>query len=194
MVRCGALLVTGAGAVAAAAIAATGSSAGSGSADRPLFVPWNRIGDIALDEPRERVEREYGSVGHGFHLLQRYGENTQGYYRLHHTRVIVTFYNQRVGELGFSTPYYRSSSGFGVGSRIPLGPCHKTALNRCEHRWRGFIWNGWNKGTACRCWAKAGTGPKSLPLTARNFEKPWFFIYTDRGRVTSFYFALKFVD
>jgi hypothetical protein len=185
-------LVTGA--AAAAVVAASDSGAGSGTADPALFVPWNRIGDIALDEPRARVEREYGSLGHGFHLLQRYGGNTQGYYRLHDSRVIVTFYGRRVGELSFSTPYYRSSSGFGVGSRIPLGPCHETALNRCEHRWRGFVWNGWNRETACRCWVKVGAGPRSLARSTRNFEKPWFFIYIDRGRVASFYFALRFVD
>ena len=32
------------------------------------------------------------------------------------------------------------------------------------------------------------------PATGANFLKPWFFIYVDHGRVSSFYFALKFVD
>jgi hypothetical protein len=36
--------------------------------------------------------------------------------------------------------------------------------------------------------------PHSLPATTGNFLKPWFFIDVQRGRVSSFYFALKFVD
>jgi hypothetical protein len=31
------------------------------AADPPLLGLWNRIGDIALDEPRTRVEQEYGT-------------------------------------------------------------------------------------------------------------------------------------
>jgi len=108
--------------------------------------------------------------------------------------VIVTFYANRVGELGFSTPYYRTKAGFGVGSRIPLGPCHKTTAGRCEHLWRGFVLNAWSKGSPCHCWVKVGRGAQSLPATIANFLKPWFFIYTHRGRVTRFYFALKFTD
>jgi len=192
-----ALVVAGVGAGAAAAVAASGSSVGFGAADPPLFVPWSSIGDIALGESRARIEREYGSVGHGFHVLQRNGrngENVQGYYRLHGSRVMVTFYGNRVGEFGFSTAYYRTARGFGVGSRIPLGRCHRTASSRCEHRWHGFVYNAWSKGTPCSCWVKVGLGTQSLRATAASFEKPWFFIYLRNGRVHDFYFALKFVD
>jgi hypothetical protein len=166
----------------------------AGAADPPLLVPWSRIGDIALGESRKRVERKYGSEGHGYHVLQRYGNAVQGYYRLHRSRVIVTFYGSRVGELAFTTPYYRTKSGFGVGSKVPLGPCHRTAKTRCEHRWHGFVWNAWAREKPCSCWVKVGLGARSLPATTANFLKPWFFIYTRRGRVTRFYFALKFVD
>lgn len=162
--------------------------------DPPLLVPWRRIGDIRLGERRSRVERQYGSVGNGYHVLNRYGDDVQGYYRLHGSRVFVTFYGQRVGELEFSTRYYRTKSGFGVGSRIPLGPCHKTAINPCEHRWHGFIYNAWVREKPCNCWVKVGLGTRSLPVTGTNFLKPWFFIYLRRGRVTHFYFALRFVD
>jgi len=162
--------------------------------DRLLLVPWSRIGDIALGESRTRVEREYGSVGHGYHVLQRYGDTVQGYYRLHRSRVIVTFYGGRVGELDFETPHYRTKGGFGVGSRIPLGLCHGTATDPCEHRWRGLVWNAWARETPCGCWVKVGLGAQSLPVTAASFLRPWFFIYTHRGRVRRFYFALKFVD
>jgi hypothetical protein len=162
--------------------------------DPPLFVPWNRIGDIALGEPRARVQAEYGNVGHGYHVIQRYGNTIQGYYQLHRSEVMFTFYGDRVGELAFVTPYYRTVDGFGVGSRIPLGPCHKTATNPCQHRWRGFIYNVRFKEDPCNCWVKVGLGPRSLPPTVANFFKPWFIIYLRHGRVDGFYFALKYVD
>jgi hypothetical protein len=113
-----------------------------GAGDPRILVPWRRIGDIALGDSRARVEQEYGSARHGYHVFQRYGKGTvQGYYRLHGSELVVTFYGDRVGELEFGTPYYRTESGFGVGSAIPLGACHKTATNPCEHRWHGFLYN-----------------------------------------------------
>jgi hypothetical protein len=157
------------------------------SSDPPVLIPWSRIGDIVLGEPRARVERQY--AGHRYHVLQRYGNTVQGYYRLHGSRVIVTFYGRQVGELAFETPYYRTKGGFGVGSRIPLGPCHKTADDPCEHRWRGFVWNAWVREKPCSCWVKVGLGARSLPATTANFLKPWFFIYTSHGRATRFYVA-----
>ena len=162
--------------------------------DPPLLVPWSRVGDITLGEPKARVERQYGSAGHGYHVLQRYGDTVKGYYRLHGNRVIVTFYGDRVGELEFTTPYYRTRDGFGVGSTIPLGPCHRTAANPCEHRWHGFVYNPTLREHPCNCWVKAGLGARSLPVDAYNFGKPWFFINLRRGHVAGFYFALKYVD
>ena len=149
--------------------------------DPPRFVPWSRIGDISLGSYREEVEAEYGRE-------PRYG------YRLHTSRVFVAFDHGRVSEIRFSTPYYRTKSGFGVGSRIPLGPCHRTGTDRCEHRWHGFVWNLRLREKPCSCWVKVGRGRRSLPATTRNFLKPWFFIHLRRGRVSRFYFALKFVD
>jgi hypothetical protein len=187
----------GASALFAACAAVAGSQLAVAQAhstgDPPLLVPWNRIGNITLGESKTSVEREYGSVGHGFHVIQRY-ENVQGYYRLHGDRVIVTFYGNRVGELEFETPYYRTKTGFGVGSRIPLGPCHRTATNPCEHRWRGFIYNPTLRVRPCNCWVKVGRGAQSLPANAFNFGKPWFIIYLRHGHVAGFYFALKYVD
>jgi hypothetical protein len=154
-----------------------------GANDPPLFVPWNRIGDIALGESKARVESEYGSEGGGYHIIQRYGGNLQGYYLLHGSKVTVTFYGGRVGELGFTTPYYRTKGGFGVGSRIPLGPCHITATSSCEHRWNGFIYNVRLRENPCNCWVKVGVGARSLPVTGANYLKPWFLIYLHRGQV-----------
>jgi hypothetical protein len=149
--------------------------------DPPIFVPWSRIGGISLGEYKEEVRAYYGP------------EPRDGY-RLHGSRVFVGFDRSRVSELRFSTPYYRTTNGFGVGSRIPLGPCHRTTQNRCEHRWHGFVWNAWVREKPCSCWVKVGRGRRSLPATGDNFLKPWFFINVNRGRVSSFYFALKFVD
>jgi hypothetical protein len=149
--------------------------------DPPLLVPWSRIGDISLGEPRARVEREYGK------------EPALGY-RLHGGTVQVEFDGGRVTSIWFSTRYYRTKRGIGVGSRIPLGPCHRTKASRCEHRWHGFVWNEWVREKPCNCWTKVGLGAKSLPVTVKNFLKPWFFIDVRHGRVTHFYFSLRFVD
>jgi len=106
----------------------------------------------------------------------------------------LTFYGSSVGELDFTTRYYRTRSGFGVGSTIPLGPCHRTATRRCEHRWHGFVFDAWNNDTPCNCWTKVGLGAASLPATGANFLKPWFIIFVRHGRATEFYFALKYID
>jgi hypothetical protein len=185
--------------LAALAVALASAHGAAAAVDPPLLVPWSRIGDIALGAPKARVQREYGSAGHGFHVLQRFGlpgggVAEQGYYRRHGGRVVVSFYGDRVGELGFATRYYRTTSGFGVGSTIPLGRCHRTGRNPCEHRWHGFVYNAWSKGAPCHCWVKVGLGAKSLPIGTVSFGKPWFFIYTRRGRVARFYFALEFID
>ena len=158
-----------------------GCSSGPRHADPPVLVPWHRIGDIGLGDPKERVVHEYGR------------EPALGY-RLHGGTVQVGFDSGRVTSIWFSTRYYRTKSGFGVGSTVPLGPCHRTPAYRCEHRWHGFVWNEWVREKPCGCWTKVGHGPQSLPVTAKNFLKPWFFIDIRHGRVSSFYFASSFVD
>ena len=89
------------GAVFAILTLVVGLSAGSRpgpakatSTDPALLVPWTRIGDIALGKSKARVQREYGSPGHGFHVIQRYGNALQGFYRLHGSKVVVTFYGE----------------------------------------------------------------------------------------------------
>jgi len=149
--------------------------------DPPVFVPWSRIGDISLGGFKEEVAADYGPE-------PRYG------YRLHGGIVDVTFDRGQVSAIRFTTPYYRTKNGFGVGSRIPLGLCHRTMGYACLHLWHGFMWNLRLREGPCRCWVKVGRGKRSLPATGDNFLKPWFFINVHRGRVSSFYFALKFVD
>jgi hypothetical protein len=149
--------------------------------DPPVFVPWSRIGDISLGSYKDEVEAEYGP------------EPTYGY-RLHGSRVVVGFDRGQVSEIRFSTRYYRAKNGFGVGSRIPLGPCHRTMGYPCLHLWHGFMWNLTLREKPCSCWVKVGRGARSLPATGDSFLKPWFFINVSHGRISSFYFALKFVD
>jgi len=138
--------------------------------DPPLLVPWHKIGSFSLGETKAGVLRDYGP-------------QPRGGYKEHSGRVQVGFDHGRVVSLWFSTPYYRTKSGFGVGSRIPP-----------DHRWHGFVWNAWVREKPCSCWVKVGLGRRSLPATAKNFLKPWFFINVRHGRVTSFYWALRFVD
>ena len=160
--------------------------------DPSLLVPWNRVGDIALGAAKVRIEGEYGRAQHdGLGNL---------FYRLHGNKTFITYGDRFYGDAGrirsidFTTPYYRTKSGFGVGSRIPLGPCHPTKTSRCEHRWHGFVWNEWVREKPCNCWTKVGLGAQSLPVSFKNFLKPWFFINVRHGRVSGFYFASRFVD
>ena len=145
---------------------------------------WRGIGNIFLGEPRAGV-------------LEAYGPQPADGYPLHGGRVQVTFFRGRVDSIWFSTPYYRGYYPVGpvhVGSRIPLGPCHRTPTSRCEHRWHGFVWNSWNHDQPCNCWTKVGLGRKSLPATGKNFLKPWFLIYVRGGRVSYFYFSSRYID
>jgi hypothetical protein len=146
--------------------------------DPPQLVPWRRIGDVSLGEPKTRVLR----------LLRDYGNESKQddstlSYRLPGGKVQIGFDRGRVSTIWFSTPYYRTDGGFGVGSRIPRG-----------HTWHGFVWNAWVREKPCSCWVKVGLGKRSLPATTKNFLKPWFFIDIRHGRVASFYFASRFVD
>jgi len=137
---------------------------------QPVLIPWRGIGDIALGAPKTRVLREYGA------------QPSLGYFSPG-GRVQVGYEGGRVSSIWFSTPYYRTNGGFGVGSRIPRG-----------RNWHGFLWNAWAREKPCSCWVKVGRGPRSLPATTHNFLKPWTFIDVRHGRIVSFYFASRFVD
>lgn len=193
----------GCGAVALVMAALVTSACSSGAqregrstSDAPILVPWHRIGDISLGESKRQIERRYGSEGHGYHVLVKAQGLEQGYYRLHGGKVSVTFDAGRVRDFSFATRYYRTKSGFGVGSRISLGPCHRKTVGiaRCEHRWHGFIWQSWDHDQPCHCWTKVGLGETSHPATVENFLRPWFIIYVRHGRVSGFYFNRKYVD
>ena len=136
---------------------------------------------------------EYGGLGHGYHPLGP-ADGSDGYYRVHGSKVEVDFRNRRVDNILFSTRYYRTKSGFGVGSRIPLGPCVRTWTHRCGHRWHGFVWNEVYKEQVCGCWVKVGRGKTSLRPSTATFERRWILIFVSHGRVTGFYLSLHFVD
>ena len=138
--------------------------------DPPVLALWGKVGGISLGEFKAEVEADYGP------------EPANGY-RLHGGRVVVGYDKGQVSAIRVSTRYYRTKSGFGVGSPTPPG-----------RHWHGFVWNAWVREKPCSCWVKVGGGPRSLPATTDNFLKPWFFIDVRHGRVSGFYFALKFVD
>src|SRR3954452_2039734 len=110
------VLVAVAAGVAMACGSASAGFGASNQSDPPVLVPWHQIGGIGLGEPIGTVARDYGAVGHGYHVDARTGDYVQGHYILHGSDVDVAFSSGRVSEIGFQTPYYRTRSGFGVGS------------------------------------------------------------------------------
>src|SRR5436853_522119 len=80
--------------VCTAVVAAAGSGAVEAAVrtniDPPTFVPWSRVGNIWLGEPRARVEQDYDRRGLHFHSVAPGSD--QGYYRVHDSRVFVTFH------------------------------------------------------------------------------------------------------
>jgi hypothetical protein len=96
----------------------TSAPAAGATIDPPILVPWDRIGNIALGEPRARVQQNYDAQGYSYHVLGRQDGIIQGYYWLHRSRVFVTFQDGPVNEIDFTTRYYRTKNGFGIGSRI----------------------------------------------------------------------------
>ena len=82
----------------------------------------------------------------------------------------------------FTSRYYRTKSGFGVGSRFP-------------RRWRSsFIDNPTLKESPCRCWVKVGTARRSLQPSSAYFGKPWVIVFVSHGRVTGILLSSKYVD
>lgn len=174
----------------AAAVVACGASIGESASNASTvtrahaLVPWTGIGDIRLGETLKTLHAEYGAEG-------PYG------YRLHGGVVDVEANMPPINHVNwifFTTRYYRTKSGFGVGSTIPLGPCVKTWTHACGHRWHGFVWNEIYKARVRGCWAKVGTGATSLRPSVSTFGKPWVIIYVRHGRVSAIGLSSKYVD
>jgi hypothetical protein len=164
------------------------------AADPPILIPWSRIGDIYLGEAKARVDAEYDPTGGDFHVLQRYSDSVQGTYPVHGSRVLVTFTANRVRDIDFVSPYYRTPSGFGVGSAIPKGPCHTVPGNPCEHQWHGYVFQPRWKDAPCNCWIKVGLGTRPVAPSGYTFLQPWFFIFMNHGRAAEFFFSSSYTD
>src|SRR5947209_7193436 len=92
-------------ALVAAIVVASGSAARSNA---HTLVRWTRVGDIRLGEPMKDVTAEYGAEkGSGYHL--------------HGGTVLVGSWwpHSGVTEIYFTTRYYRTPGGWGVGSTFP---------------------------------------------------------------------------
>jgi hypothetical protein len=149
-----------------------------------LLAPWTRIGDITLGETLKQLHAAYGPE-------RWYG------YRLHGGTVDVEANMpppNHVNWIYFTTRYYKTKDGFGIGSKIPLGACVKTWTHTCGHRWHGFVWNEVYKDQVCGCWAKVGTGATSLRPSVSTFGKPWVILYVRHGRVSAILLSSKYVD
>jgi hypothetical protein len=112
-------------------------TAASGAAavnDPPKILLWHQVGDVGIGMTRARVEYTYGRPP---------GNSPLGpTYNLHGGHIVVGYSRSgNVDQIRVDTPYYRAAGGFGVGYRIPLGPCHRTG-NSCHYTWQGFAYDG----------------------------------------------------
>jgi hypothetical protein len=97
--------------------------------DPPRIVPWHEIGSVGIGMTPARIEYGYGAA-------DRYG-----FYSVHggHLNLWVGYYKNHVAFVATKSPYYRTLSGIGVGSTIPLGPCHHVH-GTCRYTWNGFTY------------------------------------------------------
>ncbi len=133
-----------------------------------MLVLWKRVGNVKLGESTKKFRADYGRRDHRHGGLFDVESNWGGY--------------AGINWIYFTTPYYRTKSGFGVGSRFPRA-------------WHGeFIWNAIDKGSPCHCWVKVGNGPRSLEATGANFGKPWVIVDMSHGRVSGILMSSKYLD
>lgn len=123
--------------VAALALPASASSADSAaSADPARIVPWHTIGNAGLGMSKDRVEYNYGARVNAddqhFTTYQVAGGTLRIGFDIHY----------RVEFLTTNSPRYRTPGGIGVGVRVPLGACRRTAAGNCQFWWRGFRYRG----------------------------------------------------
>ncbi|CAN5833697.1 hypothetical protein BH18ACT13_BH18ACT13_12560 [soil metagenome] len=131
-----------------AALALVGNAPSSPRSDSPRIVPWKAIGNVWLGSSRLRVEYVYGvrSV-----RPRKPPEVYYARYRLHGGELRVGYTGESVTYVNTTSPYYRTKSGLGVGTKIPLGRCHRTEARRCEYRWNGFTLDGSGLSGSRRC-------------------------------------------
>jgi len=130
-------MVRGLTAVAALLVAVAPAAAQPTAIDPPRIVPWHLIGNVGLAMSRTRVEYAYGQPTHEPEFTDVAGT---GLFTYRGGGDLGVFYEQgHVVWIETHSSYYRTRDHFGVGSRVPLRPCHRTTRNPCEHRWNGFV-------------------------------------------------------
>lgn len=128
--------------------------------DSPTLVFHQAIGDVRLGTARSAVEKKYGSGSvrtfrNYFPIGTKYARRvlTRVTYRLHGGELVVDYVGGQARVVHTTSSYYRTRSGVGVGTRIPLGRCHwrnftvtteqgKQTYRQCDHRWGDFVWEG----------------------------------------------------
>ncbi len=142
--------------------------------DPPRIVGWRLIGNAGLGMSRERVEYVYG---HRVPDRRTYPYDLSTY-QVHGGKLLINYTRGLVDGVSTDSLYYRTKDGIGVGTRIPLGPCHRTKSRPCERRWKGFVLE--NGG---RTWFR------TLPYGRRTIQA-W--LWVERGAITQI--DLKFFD
>lgn len=132
-------------------------------AEPPTIDPWHKVGRAGLGSLRSAIEYRYG------------GAKPSGAYeyRVPRGKLIVRFAGSRVWGVHTDSSHYRAPDSTGVGSQIPLGPCYRTKMSRCERRWNGFRYRA---TPYHRAWERIGCYG-GIPTTSA--------LAVDRGRVTS---------
>jgi hypothetical protein len=131
------------------------------AADSPRIVPWKQIGAIELGDNITRAEYLYGEPQEIESLFFPVGTRYHGRAGVRHTYKVpggelwVEAIDGRIKALATTSPRYRTPTGLHVGSRIPLGPCHRNSYGSCDYRWKSFAYEpvcppGWIGGTKKR--------------------------------------------
>jgi hypothetical protein len=92
------------------------------------ITPWHAIGGIGIGSSTAAIRYRYGREGKSGVIRFTRPDGT----------LDVSFNKGHVGVLTTTSPYFRTPTGIGVGSRIPLGPCHSVGGGNCTYLWQGF--------------------------------------------------------
>lgn len=133
--------------------------------------PWRGIDAISIGMSAIRVEYEYGvgrprSINTGTASV-----GADASYRRGNGWLWVGYSNGRVDSVGTTSAAYRTPNGLGVGSKIPLGRCHRIP-GGCKYTWQGFRYS---TEPCCGWYRLFRVGSRSVRV--------WLF--TLRGRVTA---------
>jgi hypothetical protein len=122
-------------------------ASGAGGQEGKALVWGKQIGDVKLGMNETDVDYEYGQpvkIEVPWKLPAGKYKNQLAYpqtYVYNGHRLRITFVNRRVRRIETSSTYYRTPTGVGVGTYIPLGPCH-TVKGQCVHEWHSFKYIG----------------------------------------------------